>query len=968
MKKQILTCLLSILLFSGLHPARAQFYLTGEDPARLKWNQIKAGPFKVIYPRGTDSLAFRYAYLLEKTAPHVAASLQARMPHIPVVLHPYSLQSNGMVTWTPSRMELITTPSSYGSNTQNWDRQLVLHELRHVAQMQRAGEHFFEPFSWFTGEISEAVSVGLYFGRWLVEGDATFTETLLSYAGRGREASFLMPYKAYFASGKDFSLDKWKYGSYKHKIPNAYALGYLSFSTAENTSSEYALANIFTDVTRKPYWPFEYDNSFIRNWGATPGRMWYHAKDFYSRLWEDQEKEKGAYTYGHQINKPVNDYVSYRSPVIVTDSSGAGYIYVVKSSLAQTRRLVRIQKGDTTGKEKTVCLLGEINSMLSGDGRNLFWSETVSGHRWAYENFSVIIRYDTRTRKKTILTHGTRFFNPVPSPDGSRLAVVSYRPEGGSELHILNPVTGVSILKRQVPRGEQLSGLAWQDSTHLFGMLTGEQGKGIYRFSLTEDKCDTVLPPFFFSLSGLRAENDKLFFQSDFSHNTDNIFSLDPATGKTLQLTQARFGAFDPYPAQGATATRLYYTDYTATGYQLIEISADSLLNTPADLTTRKTAVLPVNRTPRFIVDTLRVPEELSYPVKKYNKVLHAARVHSWLPFYFNFNELETFTFQKYYETVSAGVTLMSQNTLGNLYSILGYSYHNGFHSGHLNVNYSGLLPVFSLEINVNDRFRTQTRTRREDNKIILVTDTIPSPLFDARLYSYIPFTFNSHGWQRGFIPSIQYHFTNDSYYVSEKQRYVNKGILQAGIRYYQVQNRAERDIFPRLGMGLNLQWGYTPGTQSLFSTIGLVQAYGYIPGFFRNQALKIDVAYQEQKVTGRSFYLGSLLSSPRGMREQVFAPQIFRLTADYAIPIWPGDLSLPGFLYLKRIQLIPFTDHMYAKAQDGTVSRFHSYGTDLLFDFHIFRIGPMFSAGVRYALSPQKTHTFEFLFSMPAF
>lgn len=968
MKKPILICLFSVLLFSGTLPVRAQFYLTGEDPARLKWNQIQAGPFKVIYPRGTDSLAFRYAFLLEKAAPYVAASLQARIPDIPVILHPYSLNSNGLVTWTPSRMELITTPFPNGSNAQNWDRQLVLHELRHVAQMQRAGEHFFEPFSWFTGEISEALSVGLYFGRWLLEGDATFTETLLSYAGRGREASFLMPYKTYFATGKDFSLDKWKFGSYKHKIPNAYALGYLKFSTAENISSEYALANIFTDVTRKPYWPFEYDKSFKRNWGENPVHMWYHAKDFYSRLWENQEKEKIGCTYGRRLNKPVKDYVSYRSPIIIADSVGVNYIYAVKSSMAQTRRLVRMHEGDTLGKETTICLLGEINSMLTGDGRNLFWSETVSGHRWAYENFSMIIRYDTWTHKKKILSYGTRFFNPVPSPDGGRLAVVRYRPEGGSELHILDPGTGVNLKKIQVPRGEQLSELAWQDSTHLYGLLTGEQGKGIYRFSLSDEKCDTILPPFFYSLFGLRTENGQLFFQSDFNHNTDNIFSLDPATGKTLQLTQARFGAFDPFPGQNALRTRLYYSDYTATGYQLTEISVDSLLNTQADLTARQTAVLPVNRTPRFIVDTLRVPEELSYPVKKYNKVLHAARVHSWLPFYFNFNELESFSFQKYHETVSAGVTLMSQNSLGTLYSILGYSYHNRFHSGHFHVNYSGLLPVFSLEVNVNDRFRTQNYTRQENNKIVFVTDTIRAPLLEARLYSYIPFTFNSHGWQRGFIPSIQYRFTNDSYYVREKQRYINKGMLQAGIRYYQVQNRAERDIFPRLGMGLNLQWGYTPGTQSLFSTIGLVQAYGYIPGLFRNQALKIDAAYQKQQVTGRYFYLGSFLSSPRGMKEQVFAPHIFRLTADYAIPIWPGDLSVPGVLYLKRIQLIPFSDHMYARAQDGTVSRFHSYGTDLVFDFHIFRIGPMLSAGVRYALSPQKTHTFEFLFSMPAF
>jgi hypothetical protein len=126
----------------------------------------------------------------------------------------------------------------------------------------------------------------------------------------------------------------------------------------------------------------------------------------------NQEKEKIGCTYGRRLNKPVKDYVSYRSPIIIADSVGVNYIYAVKSSMAQTRRLVRMHEGDTLGKETTICLLGEINSMLTGDGRNLFWSETVSGHRWAYENFSMIIRYDTWTHKKRYSATARDFLIP----------------------------------------------------------------------------------------------------------------------------------------------------------------------------------------------------------------------------------------------------------------------------------------------------------------------------------------------------------------------------------------------------------------------------------------------------------------------------------------------------------------------------------------------------------------------------
>ena len=48
-----------ILLICLLLPsvASAQFFVTGDDPGRLKWSYIESDNFKIIYPRGADSLA-----------------------------------------------------------------------------------------------------------------------------------------------------------------------------------------------------------------------------------------------------------------------------------------------------------------------------------------------------------------------------------------------------------------------------------------------------------------------------------------------------------------------------------------------------------------------------------------------------------------------------------------------------------------------------------------------------------------------------------------------------------------------------------------------------------------------------------------------------------------------------------------------------------------------------------------------
>lgn len=946
--------------------AHGQYYRTGEDPARLKWNQIRTGSIQIIYPRGTDSLAFRYAWLLEQASPHVMLSPGSAAPAIPIVIHPYNVSSNGMVVWAPKRMELKTTPPSYGT-THNWEKQLVLHETRHVAQMQQAGENFFRVFGWFFGQQSAGVSVGLYFPKWLLEGDAVITETFFSGAGRGREASFLMPYKAYFLEGKKFSYDKWRYGSYRHAVPDHYALGYMKLSVARLFSGEEALARIYSDITKYPYWPFIYGKTFRRNYGYHTVKLWEPALEYYKKNWEEQDKQKAPFSSGVQINAPLRDYVSYRSPALVRQPDGTQMLFAIKSSLAQTARLVRFPSLEKSGEE-TVCLLGNVNSFLRAAGPYLFWSETVSGHRWTHENFSVILTYNAVTGEKKTLLPRTRYFNPAPSDDGFLLAAAHYPPGGGSELHLLNPWTGELLERHPAPRGEQLTEIAWLDNNTLFVLMTGEEGSGIYSLKRAEKKWETILSPVYRSITGLHENGGWLYFTSDRVENTDNLFCLDPRTGATMQLTNARFGAFDPLPAASEEGNELYYSSYTARGYQLEKLHSDSLLYKKVAWQEEPADPFILSPSGEFNIDTLRVPENLSYPVKKYSKILNAFRIHSWMPFYFNYNEIEKFTFQTYYNTLAAGATIMSQNTLGTLTSVLGYSYHKGFHAGHLRLDYSGLLPVFSINLDINNRPRIHTFSVEELQRRRWVSDTLGTPSLEASLHTYIPFTFHSHGWQRGLVPSLRYTFSNDSYQIPGSGHDLLNHIFQAGLQYYQMANRAPRDIFPRLGFGVNLQTAISPGTGNLFSNILYLQAYGYLPGVMRNQALKWSVGLQRQQIKDRYFYLATFLSPPRGMKNRILAPTGFKVSADYAIPIWGVDLSLPDIIYIKRFQLIPFADYIQTRQKDQTKDHYWSVGTDLLMDFHLFRIGTPLTAGVRYAYTCERKHHFEFLFSIPAF
>ncbi len=964
--------LLTVCILASVQPAKAQYFQTGEDPARIRWSQIRTGPFQIIYPQGIDSLAFRYAWLLEHTAPEVLSSLGVSSPSIPVVLHPYNTNSNGVVSWAPKRIELITTPASERL-IQNWEKQLVLHEMRHVGQMRLIEGNFFRILGWFLGEQSAGISAGLYFPKWVLEGDAVLAETLYSYAGRGREAAFLMPYKAYFLSDISYSYDKWRYGSYRHHIPNHYALGYMKLSVAQYYSGDQALARVFSDITKYPYWPFVYEKTYRKNFGNRAIDLWEPAVRYYTDVWKTQDARKQTFDPGILINSPVKDYVSYTSVAVTDNPDGTNGVYAIKSSLAETERLVYFPQ-EEQGEEETMLLLGNINSSVNAGDEYLYWSETVSSYRWAHENFSVIIRYNTLTGKKTVFHNKDRYFNPNPSHCGQLLGAVQYQPTGISRVHVLDAQTGAVLEAYDTPNGEYPNEMTWsEDDRLLYVLLTGEDGTGLYVLDRETGVWDTLFPPDFQSLADIMEFENMLYFKTDKFLDTDNIYALDLKEGHVCRLTDARFGAFDPLAVKKDSTLYIYYSYYTPQGYQLYKIPTQDLLCLPADMQKEREDVplLASGIDTRFSIDALSVPQEPEYQVEKYSKWKHAFKVHSWMPFYFNYDRLEQFSFQEYHKAVAAGATIMSQNTLGTLTSMLGYSYHKGFHAGHLKVESSGLLPVISLTVDINDRPHTRTYPvleGRENNQLVK-TDTLPSVHVTGSLQTYIPFTFHRHGWYRGLVPMVQYTYSNNVYAPPRpEERPVTEQSLRAGIRYYQVIKQAPRDIFPRLGFGLNIQGMWNPADYKLFSKLFFVQAYGYLPGILRNQALKWTASVQQYTGVDTFFYPGTFQQPPRGIEAGTYAPTSVFVSGDYAIPIGLGDPSIPDILYIKRLQLIPFADYRQDRYPNKEKTALWSVGTDLLLDFHLFRIGLPLTAGVRYAYTCEKQHFFEFLFSFPTF
>ena len=934
-----------------------QFYTNGTDPARTQWNQIEAGKYSIIFPREIDSLARRYAFLLEKATPFVMAPLRAKTPSIPVVLHPYNMYSNGMVVWTPKRMELYTTPPG-SSYAEKWEKQLVLHETRHVAQMSKLSQNFFRFAQFFIGQQSQGISAGGYVTKWMLEGDAVLSETEHSFSGRGREAAFLMPYRAYLSEGISFSWDIWRFGSYKYFTPNQYAFGYYLLSAMRFDNRTDFFSDIFDMVTKRPYMPFINPIAFRKAVGLSRTQSWESSTTLMRSLWEEQSLMNGDTTPFQTLidpvsspisgsktknlsKKPTSQYANYESITLLS----SGSIFSIYHNLDRASSLVQVLSNGTKRHRKYV---GYVSSDLIAGENKLFWTEIIPHVRWEQESYSLLRSYDTKSKRINSLSTKSRYLFPSISPSAQIIAVVHASLSGESELHLLTAAEGTLIASYPAPDKGHLQSSAWASDSLLYAVVLTDSGLGVYALDMTRSIWSQIVPPQHQNISRLQYHDGLLWFGSDLN-GTDNIYVLDPHTSpaQLFVMTNANYGAFGPFPSKNT----LYYTNYTYAGLRPVFTPIDNLqwkraqFDHPYESPIAKTLSQQVH----FRLDTVAVPETLPYTSRPYQKALHLFRIHSWAPVYYNaMDNIASLSMEELYHTVSPGAMLFSQNTLSTAEVQMGYAYRNGFHLGSLKYIYSGWYPVIELSADINDRYAYSNKLNLgENNRLETKRDTLNNSSLRGSLNIYVPFNFRSKGWVRGFIPRLYLSYRNDKYYVPNSEKYHYYSSTQVGSNYYQYRTMTPNNLFPRWGFGLSTQFAFSPSLQELFGSELYMSAYGYFPGFSVNQGVRLRIMGQRQWMDGKRYYLSNLVSWPRGYSTSRSSEKYLGCSLDYAIPVWLGDATIGNALYLKRLVMIPFADWAFNKNHEGT-ERLFSVGTDLTFEFHALKIGSPIKAGIR--------------------
>jgi hypothetical protein len=943
-----------LLLFISNH-SFSQYFSFGQDPASVKWQQIQTRNFQVIFPESFSGHGNRVANILEFAYEKVSHSLDHQPRKITVIVHNQTIVSNGFVAPAPNRMELFSVPPQRNQVTP-WLEHLAVHELRHVVQIDKMNQGISRILSYVFGEQATGAVAGL-FPMWFYEGDAVIAETILSEGGRGRFPDFSKELRTNILdSSRRFGFNKMLLGSYQHNTPNHYSLGYHLAAYARSHYGEEIWSDVVDHVARKPYQVFAFNRGLKKYAGVYSGELYQSALSHYDSLWQNTLKKFEIQQY-EQINKrEKKEYASYTFPQPMNSDS----LVALKSDLSHWNRFVLLSEG----KEQVLHVPGILTSKdFSYASHKIVWSERRPDVRWAHRDFSELRLYDLKENTEKQLTERTRLFAPSLSPDGELVVAVSVSQNNQYTLLVLDTKHGWRKRAFQSKNNMFLQRPVWSpDGNHIYVIALTDNGKAVYRINYNNGQWKQVIPPTFEDINNLAVTDQYLYFHSTLN-DIDNIFASDLVSGKIFRVTSSKYGAKDV--SYDAEQKKLIFSEYSALGYDVKSLHADQSSFVPVQMEDRPDQIirkLEKQEPPKI---DFNEEEFIDYKSKPYRKWKHLFNFHSWAPFYFDQDQL------MYAELdVKPGFTLLSQNNLSTAFTNIGYSFESGTHKIHSSFTYRGWYPV----IRISSNFGGKPELIRVQN--VDWAPKLSNDYLDVNLDVSLPLDLSVGRNVTRFIPSVEYEFTKDYYYNYQNDYYL-RGIktIDYQLNFQSYQRLAYRDIFPPLGILVNLHAKSSPFTENVLGNMFSIQGKFYLPGFVEDHGVSLAGGYQNQNP--ELYLFSSYLSFPRGY-QSLYTEKLYTFKGDYVFPLYYPDWEIGPLMYIKRFKAGFFYDYalnQYRSQNSATqeinwVSKgYQSAGVELTADFHLFRFMFPLSAGLRYVYQPTISDAkFEFILDIDLF
>jgi hypothetical protein len=960
MRKYLLVTVICLMQFNS---ARGQYFSTGEDPARLKWRQITTANFQLIYPDYFEAKAQQLANYFELAYEFGSQTLQHNPRKISIIFHTENVRSNGLVGWAPRRMEIFTPPHQ-DNYAQDWLEQLVLHEFRHVVQIDKIHSQLPQIMKILFGEQISALVTGVYLPFWFLEGDAVISETALSNRGRGRLPSFLMEHKAQVVEKGIFSYDKAYNGSFRDFVPDHYKLGYWLTGESRVRYGETLWKDVVDRVAKRPLSLTPVNHIIKRKTGLTAEKLYHSVFDSLRSVWLREDHSFIPESFDAVVPGSTR-FVSYRHNHILP----SGEYVSLKSSFNKIPSFVKI---DQYGKEKVLFMPGHIfDESVGYSGNYAVWSEFVPDYRWSHSGRSLIRIYNFETKIHRSFYPEYKCFAPVISPDKQYVATVEANFENKYFLSVYSAVTGSLIIRFGTSANNYFFSPAWRNNEELVVAILTEKGKELALVNPFEGKSE-MLPVYVNGeIKQLVVHSDTLYFIAAYS-GKDELYRTSLNEVQTERIARARFGL--AYPAIGAGSETILMSDYTANGYQLVRISSSHIRAEPLKEVEQGIYALAESLAVQEpgIVD-FNTSDSKEYPSKPYRKVLNMFNIHSWAPFVFDVSNYN----------LKPGAGFVSQNKLGTATATAGYEWNTSEKSGqyYLTYEYRGLYPVVAADARAGSRASEyyQIDVYKNTSGEIIRRDTTKNRFTWSEnkisINSYIPINLTHGTYFRLFRPEIKYDFVRYNHNSTTPEEFISGSMQTMAYRIYfhQIMRQAYNDMLPDWGFMADFVYRHAPLGNNDPGDVRSAQFRGYLPGIIDNHGISIYAGFQNRN-RGASYGFSDAVRMPRGWHS-INNRKLNSFSAEYRLPLLYPDRNLSKLVYFRRVKASLFGDYARAVGDiynndreiSGTfVKDFYSVGADLTADINFMRIYAPANAGVRTIFIPEsRKFAFELLLSI---
>ncbi len=938
---------IAILFSSFLFRVDAQYFHNGQEPASTHWRQVQTEMFQVIYPDTYEAQGKLLAHWLMQAYQKVDSGMQSNPRKISVILHGKTTYSNGMVMWAPRRVELYNTPSQ-DMIGQNWMQHLVIHEYRHVVQVEKMNQGFNQILSWLLGQQATVVPLGLYMPMWFLEGDAVTMETALTNSGRGRNPEFLQGFKALIMEKGAQKYERALLGSYKMYTPNHYETGYQMAAI----SRIYKSPDVFErklDVIAKQWGLFFLGDAAGLRDGKKKDTYYAYALKYLVPLWEKENAENGKKRYvsfvdSNSVFESFSNLQEYN-----------GRIFAIRKSFDEVSEIVEIYED---GSYKSIIKIGAYaDDLISVSGDYILWSERRNDKRWEGRAWNDVYAYHLSTQKKKRISHRKRYFAPVKSPVANEVAVVEATETDQFQIQILDLQSGNVVRKIPNPQNGYIQHPCYTpDGESLVYVSLGNCGKELRMYNLEDNKEEVLIAGNFTEINYPSCTNQGIYFTASYN-SQNNIYFYNRVTQETTQITNAMYGA---NYGQATKEGSLVFANYTADGYKPVLLSSTDFENINTNITRRASFTLAdalAKQEGPVITFDSDPPAHLQS--EKYNKLGLLFNFHSWFV---------PLAYDPIDERLYPGIEIMSQNILATSFLTAGIDMtpENRFERYYVNYSYEGWYPKLDLyakfgndDVNVSAE-QYIARYKLQQNQLG-ISATFPIKMYDGIYYGGIFPTVYADWIQQKFTFKEA---TGGEWTDEHERQFMN---FEGRVYGYRFRQKTLRDLYPKWGQYFGA--GYANQNVSDIKQGSLL--YGssqfYFPGLFPHHSLLLGVGgqykwkgevYSEEDQT--YYFPTDKIAMARGAqkisKDMTYADQMITFTSDYRFPLWYPDWNLGKFLYLKRVNLGVFYDFSRIT---GTVydtsstkqkynTNYATTGGSIYFDFHPLRYETEVRLGVQ--------------------